>query len=94
MAQNFDLEFLIPQYIGHEKQQVREILHSQLEHRIKLVRDVWQIAPGSRVLEIGGGQGDCTLVLAAAVGDDGVVDAIDPCSLDYGMTRANRIIPT
>jgi Methyltransferase domain len=35
-------------------------------------------------LEIGCGQGDCTEVLAEAVGPTGHVDAIDPAPLDYG----------
>lgn len=55
----------------------------QVEHRLKLL-EVWQIPPGSRVLEIGCGQGNTTSVLAAAVGPVGHVDAVDPASLDYG----------
>lgn len=59
-------------------------LEAQLEHRINLVR-YWDITPGSRVLEIGCGQGDCTLVLADAVGEEGHIDAIDPGARpDYG----------
>ena len=54
-----------------------------LEHRINLVK-FWGITPGSRVLEIGCGQGDCTTVLADAVGPDGHVDAVDPGAPDYG----------
>lgn len=30
------------------------------------------------------GQGDCTIVLADAVGEGGHVDAVDPGSPDYG----------
>jgi hypothetical protein len=56
---------------------------SQTRHRICLVNE-WGIGPGDRVIEIGCGQGDCTAVLASAVGPDGHVDAIDPASLDYG----------
>jgi predicted methyltransferase len=55
----------------------------QIEERITLVRH-WNIQPGEHVLEIGGGQGDCTVVLAAAVGDAGHVTALDPGPLDYG----------
>lgn len=42
------------------------------------------IKPGSRVLEIGCGQGNCTAVLAEAVGPAGHVDACDPAPPDYG----------
>lgn len=55
----------------------------QVEHRLRL-QDVWQIPPGSRVLEIGCGQGTTTSVLAAIVGPSGHVDAVDPASPDYG----------
>ncbi|KFY97793.1 hypothetical protein V498_01862 [Pseudogymnoascus sp. VKM F-4517 (FW-2822)] len=54
-----------------------------LDHRINLIK-FWGITPGSRVLEIGCGQGDCTTVLADAVGPDGHIDAIDPGAPDYG----------
>lgn len=54
-----------------------------LDHRINLTK-FWGITPGSRVLEIGCGQGDCTTVLADAVGPDGHVDAVDPGAPDYG----------
>lgn len=59
-------------------------LVAQIEHRIKLV-SFWSIIPGSRVLEIGCGQGDCTIALADAVGENGHVDAVDPGAPDYGM---------
>ena len=58
---------------------------TQFEHRVNIVKG-WNIAPGSRVLEIGPGQGDCTIVLAAAVGEQGHVDAVDPAPLDYGTS--------
>jgi hypothetical protein len=58
-------------------------IEAQLQHRIDLVQ-YWDIKPGSRVLEIGCGQGDTTLVLADAVGEEGHVDAIDPGAPDYG----------
>ncbi|KAH6886876.1 putative SAM-dependent methyltransferase [Thelonectria olida] len=56
---------------------------AQAAHRIRLLNH-WQIPPGSRVLEIGCGQGNCTTVLAEAVGPEGHVDAVDPGSPDYG----------
>jgi predicted methyltransferase len=55
----------------------------QTEHRINLVKR-WGLRSGDRVLELGCGQGDCTTVLATAVGEQGHVTAIDPASLDYG----------
>ena len=55
----------------------------QMEHRLELV-SYWDIKPGSRVLEIGCGQGDCTIVLADQVGEKGHVDAVDPGAPDYG----------
>ena len=61
------------------------IENSQAEHRINILGG-WHpaIKSGTRVLELGCGQGTCTEVLAQAVGDTGHVDAIDPGSLDYG----------
>jgi SAM-dependent methyltransferase len=56
---------------------------AQAQHRIRLVNS-WQIPTGSRVLEIGCGQGTCTAVLAEAVGPNGHVDAVDPGAPDYG----------
>ncbi|KAL6702398.1 hypothetical protein ACN47E_002191 [Coniothyrium glycines] len=59
------------------------IQRSQTLHRLMLLQH-WNIAPGSNVLELGCGQGDCTTVLAHAVGEHGSVVAIDPAELDYG----------
>jgi SAM-dependent methyltransferase len=76
---------------------VDEGLVGQFTQRIDLVR-TWGIKPGSRVLEIGCGQGDCTLAIAAAVGSEGHVTALDPARLDYGKTSIYRLrtlqIPT
>jgi len=55
----------------------------QTEHRLKLV-DFWNIKAGSKVLEIGCGQGDTTAVLAYTVGETGFVHGIDIASPDYG----------
>lgn len=66
-----------------------EIELAQVRHRIRLI-GVWGIgddaiiAPGSRVLELGCGQGTATTVLAEAVGPAGHVDAVDPGAPDYG----------
>lgn len=59
------------------------IQHSQTLHRLVLLQ-YWDIAPGSKVLELGCGQGDCTTVLAYTVGERGSVVAVDPAELDYG----------
>ncbi|KAG9097679.1 hypothetical protein FRC07_010747, partial [Ceratobasidium sp. 392] len=56
---------------------------NQTTHRVRLAQ-AWDIAEGSRILELGCGQGDCTTVLAAAVGDSGYVTGVDPAPLDYG----------
>lgn len=59
---------------------------AQAAHRINLINS-WGpgvVRPGSRVLEIGCGQGNCTAVLAEAVGPTGQVDAYDPAPPDYG----------
>ncbi|KJZ73902.1 hypothetical protein HIM_06795 [Hirsutella minnesotensis 3608] len=55
----------------------------QAEHRIQLVNN-WRIPAGSRLLEIGCGQGTCTAVLAEVVGSQGHIDAVDPGAPDYG----------
>lgn len=60
-----------------------EIEIAQAQHRIQLV-NLWQIAPGSRILELGCGQGNATAVLAHAAGPEGHIDAVDPGALDYG----------
>ncbi|KAF2709563.1 S-adenosyl-L-methionine-dependent methyltransferase [Pleomassaria siparia CBS 279.74] len=59
------------------------IQHSQTLHRLVLLQH-WNIPTGSKVLELGCGQGDCTTVLACAVGEQGRVVAVDPAELDYG----------
>ncbi|KAI1798316.1 S-adenosyl-L-methionine-dependent methyltransferase [Ganoderma leucocontextum] len=60
-----------------------KVIRPQTEQRASLIK-TWGIKPGERVLEIGCGQGDCTVVLATSVGDEGSVTALDPASLDYG----------
>lgn len=56
---------------------------AQLRHRMALV-EFWATHPGDRVLEVGCGQGDTTVVLADAVGPTGSVVAVDAGPLDYG----------
>lgn len=61
-----------------------KIALSQTKHRLEILAR-FDVAPGSNVLEVGCGQGDFTVVLAAAVGDTGRITAVDPASLDYGV---------
>ncbi|MET8946851.1 methyltransferase domain-containing protein [Streptomyces sp. NPDC004542] len=56
---------------------------SQTRYRAALVAG-WRIEPGSRVLELGCGQGDMTAVLAEAVGPEGRVVAVDVAEPSYG----------
>lgn len=56
----------------------------QAQHRINLLNFWRAIRPGDRVLELGCGQGNCTTVLAEAVGPAGHVDAVDPAPGTYG----------
>lgn len=59
------------------------IQRTQLTHRIELVKK-FQLEKGMRILEIGCGQGDTTVVLADAVGSTGHIVAIDVASKEYG----------
>ncbi|KAJ5240871.1 uncharacterized protein N7469_002462 [Penicillium citrinum] len=60
-----------------------KVQESQTLHRLVLLKQ-WDISSGSKVLELGCGQGDCTAVLASAVSEQGRVVAVDPADLDYG----------
>jgi ubiquinone/menaquinone biosynthesis C-methylase UbiE len=53
----------------------------------------WNIPTESKVLELGCGQGDCTTVLAHAVGEQGRVVAVDPADLDYGESSYPAACP-
>ncbi|TVY55044.1 Methyltransferase ustM, partial [Lachnellula cervina] len=56
---------------------------SETTHRLAILSS-FSIPPGSRILEIGCGQGDSTIILASLVGATGHIDAYDPGSPDYG----------
>jgi predicted methyltransferase len=56
---------------------------ARIQARIDLVV-FWDIQAGQCVLEIGCGQGECTAVLASAVGETGSVTALDPAPPEYG----------
>lgn len=60
---------------------------AQIEHRQEIITALGGIFPGESVLEIGCGQGDCTIVLAHAVGPTGSVVAVDPAPSGYGEHR-------
>lgn len=60
-----------------------EVQKVQLQHRFELAK-AFEITEGMRVLEIGCGQGDMTVILADLVGTDGHVTAIDIADGDYG----------
>lgn len=60
-----------------------EVQRTQLKHRQSLV-NVFGLEEGMRILEIGCGQGDTTVVLADAVGDKGYVLAVDIADPGYG----------
>ncbi|KAH7402305.1 hypothetical protein DE146DRAFT_652989 [Phaeosphaeria sp. MPI-PUGE-AT-0046c] len=60
-----------------------DIQLSQTQHRLELLR-YWNIVGGSNVLELGCGQGDCTVVIADVVGEKGRVVGVDPGPPDYG----------
>ncbi|WP_340371570.1 class I SAM-dependent methyltransferase [Peribacillus sp. FSL E2-0218] len=55
----------------------------QLQHRMELV-EAFGIQKGMRVLELGCGQGDTTVAIADAVGENGRVVALDIAGPDYG----------
>lgn len=59
------------------------IQRTQLKHRLSLV-ETFGLKPGMRILEIGCGQGDTTVVLADKVGEKGSVLAVDIADPDYG----------
>ena len=56
---------------------------SQTSHRLNPIRQ-WNIASGPKVLELGCAQGDTTTVLAAVIGEEGKVVAIDPAEMESG----------
>lgn len=73
----------IASYAIGEPSNIQKVEIPQTEHRLNLV-NIWEIPAGSRVLEVGCGQGTTTSVLASIVGPEGKVDALDPASLNYG----------
>jgi len=71
------VDYMLPNSVDSTIQRI------QTEHRMKLA-EFWNIKEGSKVLEIGCGQGDTTAVLAYLVGDSGFVHGVDIASPNYG----------
>ena len=69
--------------LEHIARNVDHTTAAQLSHRMSLV-EFWAPKPGDKVLEVGCGQGDCTVVLAHAVGLGGQVVAVDTAPPIYG----------
>ncbi|KAF6821336.1 putative SAM dependent methyltransferase [Colletotrichum sojae] len=76
----------------HDPAHLHSVIIPQIAHRLRLTT-LWSIAPSSRVLDIGCGQGDSALVLSHAVAPvaadgptsaPGHVTALDPAPGDYG----------
>lgn len=86
----------MPSVVSNSRPSSPEILASYLldqtdvKHSIASVAyrqqaiETWNIPQGSKVLEIGGGQGDFTVALADAVGPHGSVIGVDPSPPDWG----------
>lgn len=60
-----------------------DVTRARIEHRLRLT-DFWKIFYGSRILEIGCGQGETTAALAYAAGENGYVYAVDLANENYG----------
>ncbi|KAF8316605.1 putative SAM-dependent methyltransferase [Clavulina sp. PMI_390] len=84
MADTLDIEAIIQS--TYHTGLLPQIANSQTHQRVDILRR-FDVVRGARVLEIGCGQGDFTVVLAAAVGNEGHVTAVDPASLDYGSPQ-------
>ena len=75
------LESVLACYLHAEGQ--RANVASRFAHRLDIC-DAWSIPRAARLLDIGCGQGESTLVLAAAVGPAGCVTGVDNAPPDYG----------
>ncbi|RMZ03844.1 hypothetical protein D0862_05516 [Hortaea werneckii] len=76
------MDRLVSSYL-HSPKARSDIILPQFTHRLALAT-AWQIPPDSRVLDIGCGQGESSLVLAEVVGPNGHVTGIDTAPHDYG----------
>lgn len=62
----------------------REDVAHQFRHRLDLAR-FWSVKDGDCILEIGCGQGETTVILAALVGESGRIVAVDKSPESYGI---------
>jgi SAM-dependent methyltransferase len=76
-------EQLLASYLHNDSAISKSISIAQFKHRRELIEN-WSIPTGSNILEIGCGQGECSLVLADTIGPQGTVTAIDTASPSYG----------
>ncbi|KAJ5655120.1 S-adenosyl-L-methionine-dependent methyltransferase [Penicillium taxi] len=76
------MDTLLASYL-HDERTRESIIEPKFQHRLAL-GDAWQIKPGSRVLDVGCGQGESSLVLALATGPTGHIIGIDTAPPDYG----------
>ncbi|GAQ45767.1 hypothetical protein AKAW_08408 [Aspergillus niger] len=76
------MDILLSSYLHDEKART-SIVEPNFQHRLALTQ-TWDIAQGSRVLDIGCGQGESSLVLALINGSHGQITAIDTAPPDYG----------
>ncbi|BCS10684.1 hypothetical protein ALUC_40024A [Aspergillus luchuensis] len=76
------MDILLSSYLHDEKART-SIVEPNFQHRLALTQ-AWDIAQGSRVLDIGCGQGESSLVLALINGSHGQITAIDTAPPDYG----------
>ncbi|KAJ5167465.1 S-adenosyl-L-methionine-dependent methyltransferase [Penicillium canariense] len=76
------MDILLSSYLHDEKARASTVEPS-FRHRLALTR-TWDIQPGSRVLDIGCGQGESSLVLALINGPHGRIAGIDTAPPDYG----------
>lgn len=60
-----------------------DIMRAEIEHRFRII-DFFKIREGSRILEIGCGQGETTAALAYTVGERGFVYGVDVADENYG----------
>ncbi|KAH8150985.1 uncharacterized protein LAJ45_05168 [Morchella importuna] len=74
---------LLAQSYLHSPQHLNTYVLPQFRHRLALMSK-FNIPAGSKVLELGCGQGETTLVLAHLVGPTGHITGVDPARLDYG----------
>ncbi|WP_342527699.1 methyltransferase domain-containing protein [Chryseomicrobium sp. FSL W7-1435] len=77
---SIDINNFCEKYKLYQEDAIQKV---QLQHRFQLAK-AFEIKEGMRVLEIGCGQGDMTVVLADQVGASGHVTAIDVASGEYG----------